>query len=160
MKYYIADTSLFISRMKPPEICITTPSVVAEIKDASSSLFFEVSCSGNISIELPNEKLRNEIIEVARESGDLGELSATDIDLLAKAIEYKPLSIILTDDYRIQNIAKILNIPAQPINQKPITETYRWINVCAGCGRKVETGDICPRCGSPVRRKRERKVRS
>jgi len=160
MKYYIADTSLFIASMKPPEICITTPSVVAEIKDASSSLFFEVSCSERISIELPNEKLRNEIIEVARESGDLGELSATDIDLLAKAIEYRPLSIILTDDYRIQNVAKILNVPAQPISQKPITETYRWIKVCTGCGKKVETRDTCPHCGSPVRRKREKRVRS
>ena len=160
MKYYIADTSLFIYRMKPPEVCITTPSVVAEIKDASSSLFFEVACSEEISIEPPNRKLRDEIEEIARESGEIEELSETDIDLLAKALEYRPLSIILTDDHHIQNIAKILNIPAEPINQKPIRETYQWINICTGCGKKVERRETCPDCGSPVRRKREKTIQS
>jgi UPF0271 protein len=156
MKFYIADTGVFLAKIKPPELCVTTPSVVAEVKDSSSSLFLELACSETINIEMPKEKLVEQIKKVAGESGDLEQLSQTDIDLLAKALEYKPFSIIITDDYRIQNVARILEIPVMPIQQQPIKHTYRWISVCTGCGRQQERGGLCPVCGSPLRRKRIR----
>lgn len=154
MKFYIADTSVFLFKMKPPEMCITTPSVVAEVKDSSSSMFLELSCSEEINIEVPKEKMLEQIKKVAEQSGDLEQLSTADVDVLAKALEYKPLSIILTDDYRIQNVARILEIPVQPLQQKPIKQTYKWINVCTGCGQTSERGGICQVCGAPIRRRR------
>jgi len=162
-KFYIADTSVFLAKVKPSDVCITTPSVVAEVKDSSSSLFLELfcidNCSETITIEQPRKELIEEIKKVAAESGDFEQLSSADIDVLAKALEYKPLSIILTDDYRIQNIAKILDMAIQPINQKPIKQTYKWVMVCSGCRRQVEGNGPCPVCGSPVRRRRIREDR-
>jgi len=90
------------------------------------------------------------VTEVARKSGDLGRLSPVDITVIALALDVN--GKILSDDYSIQNIARIMDIPYSAIGQRGITKIEKWNYHCTGCGKWFkEKNDVCPICGSPMR---------
>lgn len=156
---FILDTSVFISRFKPPEEqSITVPGVIEELKDIRSRIQFELAEESGLKVEPSKEKLIQEVVARSKDIGDFENLSQTDIHLLAKALEYlKEGAVLVSDDYAIQNVALHLNIPVIPIMQSGIKEVLKWVKRCSGCGRFFESGEICPICGSKLKKRRKAK---
>ncbi len=101
-------------------------------------------------------------VEAARSTGDLDLLSETDISIIALAMQLGNVKV-LTDDFRIQNVLKSLNIdfePAGEIGNRTIQETWEWTFRCKGCGRYFDErpGQDCPVCGSDIKKTRKRSM--
>ncbi len=102
-----------------------------------------------------------EAVEAATATGDLPSLSNPDISVIALAIETDD-PMVLSDDFRIQNVLKKLKIPFEPaweIGDRRIKEVWFWSFRCRGCGRYFDDGDNlpdCPICGSELKRARRK----
>ena len=165
MKYYIADSAVFImgyTKNINYSSLITVPSVTDELKSDESVMRFELARENGIRVEMPDSESKNKVLEMAQYTRDLDELSSTDIDILAKALEYKNSEFgnitLLTDDYAVQNVAELLKINVEPIAQKKIKDRLVWEKECIGCKKRFDKGDTCPICGSALKKKRKRKV--
>jgi UPF0271 protein len=89
--------------------------------------------------------------EAASRTGDLEKLSATDIEVIAVALEVK--GTIVTDDFAIENVASVLGLKFYGADLKPISREIKWHFRCTGCGKKFSTHTKeCPVCGHTVRR--------
>ncbi|HIP63237.1 MAG TPA: NOB1 family endonuclease [Archaeoglobus profundus] len=150
MKVYIIDSSvIFLRKAYYNERMITVPEVIDEIKDEHSKLYLSLL---NIKVEEPSRDSIEKVIKIAKKTGDIHKLSNTDIKLLAKTLDEMKKgneAVLVTDDYSIQNVAKLLGIKIENIIQPKISKVFKWIKVCKGCGRKVNE-EVCPICGSEV----------
>lgn len=159
----IIDAAIFIQGIDVEGV--TTPKVIEEVKDPESRLLLESLISaGKVRVMVPSKDSIEKIKEKALETGELGELSDADIEILALAYELK--GELFTDDYNLQNIATLLGLKFRTL-KKGIKKVIKWRYVCVGCGKKFETqppDDVCPDCGSKVRllpkKKRKRRQRS
>jgi UPF0271 protein len=92
--------------------------------------------------------------KAASRTGDFDELSDTDLEIISLAIELDD-PMVITDDFRIQNVLSHLNIefrPAGEIGERTIRETWQWHYRCRGCGRYYDEKIMeCPVCGSSIR---------
>lgn len=154
---YIADASLFIVRKCLEGAVVTVPSVVKELRDENARTALELM---NVKVEPP---LENFIKEVRRKAGitkDSEELSATDIDVLAKALEYskREETTLVTDDFAVQNTALQLGIKVMPVAQRKIKDVLIWEKQCIGCKRRFPEGEVCPVCGSPLKKRRKSRI--
>jgi UPF0271 protein len=150
---YIADASVFILKLRPPGKVITVPSIVKELRDWEAKLFLEIL---GTTIEEPSLDMLREVKGKASMTRDIEELSKSDLELLAKALEYGKDSVLLTDDYAVQNVAVQLGIKIETIAQERIRDILIWEKQCLGCKRRYPRGDICPVCGSKLKKKRRR----
>jgi len=157
----VIDAAIFIQGMDVEGV--TTPKVVEEVKDPESRLFLGgLISAGKVRVLSPSRESIEAVKDAARRTGELGELSEADLEILALAYELN--GILFTDDYNLQNIAKTLGIEFRTL-KRGIKRVIRWNYVCIGCGKKFKEmppEGICPDCGSPVRlipRKRRRKKR-
>jgi UPF0271 protein len=166
-KVFVIDTSAILSG-KPVHIddasLVTTPSVSNEINPGGRDFqTFELLKEIGLAIHIPSKKAIEAVKKVAQQSGDDRRLSATDIEVIALALdinqEHNKEATILSDDYSIQNIASIMQIKYQSFNHKGITKKFKWVSRCPGCGKRFkEITKICPICGtltrnSPLRKK-------
>ncbi len=153
---YIADSSLFILRKRLKGSVITVPSVVEELRDENARTTLELM---NVRIESPLPVFKKEVSEKAGITKDSEELSTTDIDILAKALEYSKRleAILVTDDFAVQNTALQLGIQVMPAGGRKIKDVLLWEKICIGCKRRFQAGDVCPVCGSSL--KKIRKIR-
>lgn len=158
MKIFIADTAVFINRYRKNATFVTVPAVIEELKSRESSIEGLLAIESGARVEQPDPEAVAEIHRMAGNTRDIEELSKTDIDILAKALEYKDNAILLTDDYAVQNVALLLGIKVKPVSQKKIKDRIIWGKRCIGCRRKFDSGDECPVCGSPLKKTRKRKV--
>ncbi|WP_297437047.1 type II toxin-antitoxin system VapC family toxin [Thermococcus sp.] len=159
MKVQVIDAAVFIQGFDVEGV--TTPKVVDEVKDPESRLFLEgLISAGKVRVLQPSRESIEAVMEAARKTGELNELSGADLEVLALAYELKGL--LFTDDYNLQNIAKTLGIEFRTL-KRGIKRVIHWNYVCIGCGKKfseMPQEGICPDCGSPVRlfpKKRRRK---
>jgi UPF0271 protein len=103
-------------------------------------------------LHIPDEETVERIERAARETGDAGELSETDIRLVSAAFELD--APLVTDDYAMQNVAEKLGVDVEVIAREGIDEERDWLFQCGGCGREFdEHHDRCPICGSELTRK-------
>ncbi len=158
MKILVADTAVFINRYRENATFVTVPTVVDELKSRESSIEGLLAIETGARVEQPDPEAVAEIRRMAGNTRDIEELSGTDIDILAKAFEYKDNAVLLTDDYAVQNVALLLGIEVKPVSQKKIKDRIIWGKKCTGCRRKFDSGDDCPVCGSPLKKTRKRKV--
>lgn len=108
----------------------------------------------------------DESMKVAREgaigTGDMSGLSNVDLSLIALAREKS--AVLVTDDYRMQNVASHIGIEWRSIQEPGISEGWKWELRCLGCKstqpspelpnkHRAEFGD-CPDCGSELKLKR------
>ena len=92
----------------------------------------------------------DKVTEAARKSGDLGRLSPVDMTVLALAVDVQ--GTIWSDDYSIQNVARIMGIGFRPIGMKGIEKVVKWNYRCIGCGKWFkEKMPECPICGSGMK---------
>ncbi|WP_262180108.1 NOB1 family endonuclease [Haloarcula laminariae] len=148
---YVLDSSAFINEYHTDERIATIPLVQEELEGEAAYRFDALEGSG-MHLHIPEDDTVERIERAARETGDLAELSETDIRLIAAAFELDcPL---VTDDYAMQNVAEKLDVRVEVIAREGISEQREWQFQCAGCGREFdENHDRCPVCGSDLSRK-------
>ncbi|NYB51933.1 MAG: ribonuclease VapC [Methanobacteriaceae archaeon] len=163
-KIYVLDASGIIGGfISPKHLNITTNSVISELKDIKSQIIVESALKdGSLVIGEPGSDSISKVQSAITTSGDILRLSTVDKELVALALtlekNYYPL--VVTDDYSIQNILKILQIPYCSVLTEGINEVYAWIKICRGCRKKYPPEykeDECEICGSSVYRKRIKK---
>ncbi|GFO97841.1 hypothetical protein ig2599ANME_2052 [groundwater metagenome] len=156
---YIADASLFIIRKRLEGNVITVPSVMEELRDEKSRTIMELM---NVRVEPPLESFKKKVRTKASITRDSEEISGTDIDILAKALEYseREETVLVTDDFAVQNTALQLGIKVMPAGQRKIKDVLIWEKQCIGCKRRFPQGDECPVCGSPMKKRRKSAVKN
>ncbi|NHJ32617.1 MAG: hypothetical protein FK732_07125 [Asgard group archaeon] len=114
-----------------------------------------------LQIIVPNEEILLEIKKQASETGDIRELSACDLAVLAvgRSLQKKESKvIILSDDYDIQNLAQYVGLNCKGIHWKGITSIHKYYWICPGCGNKSKSQtENCIECGTKVIRKTHKK---
>ncbi|MGZ4902086.1 MAG: NOB1 family endonuclease [Halobacteriota archaeon] len=150
-KPYVLDSPVFIYGVKVLGDTYTVPKVIEELTSVGAEVTLQALLKEGLKIEPPLEKDVNAVMEKAKSTGDYPKLSATDIDLLAKALQID--GTLVTDDYSAQNVAASLDIETKAIRQERIKRILTWRYRCVGCGRIYKTGMTCPVCGSEVRLK-------
>ncbi|MCX6669623.1 MAG: hypothetical protein NTV25_07440 [Methanothrix sp.] len=146
--YVVADASVFIWGKRPEGELITVPAVEAELKDLRSRSRLHIF---EARVESPSSQALKNAREAAAKTGDIAVLSAADLEVLAKALEYG--AVLATDDYALQNVALHLGLKIEPIGQPRIRRELRRVQKCQGCGKSFE-GEACPDCGTPARKKK------
>ena len=148
---YVLDSSAFINEFHTDGDISTIPMVREELEDESAYRFDALEGSG-MHLHIPDAETVERIERAARETGDLAELSRTDVRLVAAAFELD--GRLVTDDYAMQNVAERLNVTVEVIDREGIDEQRSWRFQCQGCGREFdEHHDRCPICGSGLSRK-------
>ena len=158
-KIYILDTSAIFSGKFVninDALLFTSEGVSKEISPGGRDYNnFHYLIEKGLKIIRPSQKSIQKIIKIIEKTGDVQRLSETDIEILAVALEYKDKNevIIVTDDYSIQNVANVIKIKFEPINQAGITKRFIWVTRCRGCGKKFKDNiSICPMCGSDTKK--------
>ena len=148
---YVLDSSAFIHEYHTDEQIASIPLVREELEGEASFRFDALEGSG-MHLHIPEGNTVERIERAARETGDLAELSETDVRLVAAAFELD--GRLVTDDYAMQNVAEKLDVRVEIIARDGITEQREWRFQCQGCGRTFdENRDRCPICGSSLSRK-------
>jgi len=129
---------------------LITSGVLEEVEEENARTAVDAAVErGLIEVREPGEDSVGRVREAAKESGDLEKLSDNDVSVLALALETK--SIVVSDDYNIQNLARILGINYEKTFHSGIRRKVNWKRVCEGCGREGE-GEVCDVCGSKMKR--------
>jgi len=143
------------------EILVTSDKVLEEVRYGGGEYRALATREGGmIKVMSPEARYVEEVREVASRMGERG-LSEADVSLLALAIQLSreggDVSIV-TSDYSIQNLAAILGIGVEPILHKGIERVIAWTTYCAACGWSGDKapGELCPRCGHPLKRRPRR----
>jgi len=154
---YIIDSSAIFSGKNlifPNADLYTTPGVQQEFSPGGKDYRrFQLLTEIGMHIQSPSSEYIHHTQKIIEQQGEQHRLSPTDIELIALAYELHKTSQkkvqLLTDDYSIQNIAKTMNIPYLPINQKGITKKFKWATRCPACGKTYQASiEICQICGS------------
>ncbi|MFO8050171.1 MAG: NOB1 family endonuclease [Thermoplasmatota archaeon] len=160
----ILDASAFLSGKftslpRGYETVITTSYVEEEVRRGAPARSLENLLSAGLKVKDPASVGNAE--RAAERTGDIELLSKADISIIALALELENV-LVVTDDFRVQNVLKDMGIrfePAGELGGRTINDVWKWTYRCSGCGRYFdEPGkkDICPVCGSQVRKKKKR----
>ncbi|MBO7444554.1 MAG: ribonuclease VapC, partial [Methanobrevibacter sp.] len=139
----------------------TVSEITDEVKDLKSKILLDQAIEeGKIIIKEPKEEFIKELNETISKSGDDLRLSEADKKLLALALDLKCENEnikVLTDDYSMQNVLKIIDIPYDSIITEGIKGIYNWVKTCEGCKKEFDADypfDDCEICGSKVFKRR------
>jgi len=89
-------------------------------------------------------------------------LSNTDKKIIALTLQLKNEKrkvMMITDDYSIQNIMKILKVPFKAVITEGINEIYQWEKICIGCKKRYPPEyplTECEICGSRIIKKKRK----
>lgn len=149
---FVIDTSAILSRKLniSQKNFVIPASVLEEIKlgKMARALTWQEE---DLHIAEPEKSTVEKVRSAARETGDLEELSRTDIDVIAVALEVK--GTVVSDDFAIENVSSKLGISFVGADMKSISREIKWNFRCSGCGKRFSTYiRICPVCGHEVRR--------
>ncbi len=143
---------------------VTTPIIEKEmyrkgLKDSVELL----KATEKLRIIEPSPQSLKKVKEAAVQLGDLQYLSDPDQQLLALALDLDAQdshTVIITDDYSIQNVAKQLSLDFKSASTTGIREVINWETYCSACGHKEPKStkeDVCPVCGTALKRRAVRK---
>jgi len=150
---YVLDTSALLSGRTFEGELFIPPGVMRELRRRGTTPQLDAFIDTKVQTLSPQEESIGKIRVKAEETGDIKRLSKVDIDVLALAAELG--ATLVTDDYSIENIAKLMQIPYEPVMMPPIKEEIHWKYRCKGCGRYwPEWHDKCPICASALKTSR------
>ena len=159
--YYILDASAFINGFTlKGDYNFSVPEVVGEVKDLKSKLLLEEYMEDQLTIKEPSDIFLKKLEDIISQSGDTLRLSSPDKKLIALALEISAENkdiLIVSDDYSIQNVSKIINLPYRGIITEGIKGIYNWQYVCEGCKKEFPSDykfEDCEICGSNIYKKR------
>ena len=118
---------------------------------------------GKLKIRTPSASFLDRIKEASKTVGDVLFLSDVDMQVLALALELKSTghdSLIVTDDYSVQNVANQIGLKFAPLMTFGIRFRLHWILYCPACHRKYPSDcklKFCEVCGTQLKRKPLRK---
>jgi UPF0271 protein len=153
---YVLDANAFYTGIPflSSAKCYTTNLIFSEVKHLkkSYSMLEVLVDTGNLKIIEPRKQFLKKVNNAARESGDSMKLSPADLSVLALACQLN--KTLISDDYAVENIARILNISFKSVRNKGIKDVRKWISFCSTCG-KAYRPDIkeCLICGNKLRRR-------
>ena len=157
----ILDASAFYAGVpfRSSKDCYTTSLVYEEIKHIKKShdALETLLETKRLKIREPSLESTKDAIKSSKDTGDFPQLSKQDISIIALAIEMK--GQIISDDFAISNVAKNLGLEIIPIMTKGIKDVGKWIHYCPGCRTNHTTGNKCPMCGTPLKRKLLKQIR-
>ena len=135
------------------EQSFTTPLVFEEIKHIKKShdAVQALIDLDRLKIIEPDQENTDFVLEKARNTGDLSELSKEDVSVLALCIQLN--GELVTDDYTVSNVAKHLNLKVIPIMTKGISKILDSVYACPACNQIFEKISNCPICGSKLKKK-------
>ena len=117
---YLLDSSFFFSTQQIPTdiegILFITPEILGEIKDPMNKIRIDSLISGKkLIIKSGIESKKKEFLEIFHQHSNIRRLSPADRSLIILALTLKEKNldkeiIVVTDDYEIQNVSKILKI--------------------------------------------------
>lgn len=163
---YILDTSALLSVQQVltfisdsnqdlDNLFFTTHIILAEMKDQISKLRIESMISSQaLFVKDVEPQSISFIDEQCKAIGNYERLSVQDRSVLSLAWQINQESnfksvVILTDDFEIQNTAKILRLKFKSVKTKGIKYSARFQKICVACGEKLDEDDtFCPECGS------------
>jgi len=162
---YVLDASAIIGGFSSKKSQnFITATVISEIKDFKSKLYLESAIEdGSITIIEPESVDIKNVSDIIIKSGDVLRLSDVDKNLVALAFKLKrehKNPLVVTDDYSMQNVLKIVGIPYRSVLTEGINEIYGWVKICKGCKKKYPPEyvfDECEICGTRIIKKRIKK---
>ena len=167
----VLDTSAFIAGYGGPgsgEALYTVPAVKGEVREGGLQRFRleNAERAGLLTVLEPEENYRKEVQRVLAEMGEIGVLSEADTQILSLGLQLKTegnKTVIVSDDYAVQNIADRLGLGIKSLRTQGIKRRYKWITYCPGCRRTFEdppADRVCPVCGTRLKRRpsTERKI--
>lgn len=157
---FVLDTSAILSGTFFVGEIITTPKVIDEFTPGGHAWrILQYMMEAGLKIMCPPQQAIKKVKNTAKKTGDIDDLSLTDIEILALALHLKNDVMLLTDDYAMQNVAKELGIHWKGILEKGIKEKIYWAYRCASCGKRVPMGYVaCPICGGKLKKVRKPKT--
>ncbi|MDO5861408.1 MAG: nucleic acid-binding protein, partial [Thermoplasmata archaeon] len=128
----VLDTSaLFTMDAPPDEDYVCPPGVIKELKrydDPRLDLWGDL-----LRISECSKESLAKVEEAAKRTGDDGRLSPVDRTVLALALDVN--GTILSDDYSIQNVARVMGLEFRPVGTSGIKKVAKWNYRCLGCGK-------------------------
>ena len=141
---------------------LTTADIISELKDQISKLRVESMISSQALFVKDVEKQSLEFIDnYCKQIGNFERLSYQDRSILSLAWQEHQKDntsdvIILSDDYEIQNTAKIIKLQFKPVKSKGISYSAKFKKFCMACGEVLDEEDtFCPECGSTSIKKKK-----
>jgi len=128
-----------------------TKGVLNEVKDEILREVVRGSLrNGKLKILEVSEDSKRKIAKINNDFAN--NLSQTDIEILAAAYEHN--LNLMTSDFAIQNIAKILNIPYEGIVESVNEKINKFIYICPACEKIYKQyKKICDACGTEIIKK-------
>ncbi|MCV0367265.1 MAG: PIN domain-containing protein [Nitrosopumilus sp.] len=155
MGFRILDASAFYAGVPfgSADDCYTTSLVFEEIKHIKKNqdVLGTLLETNRLKIREPDKESTVAAVKAARDTGDYQQLSKQDVSIIALCIEMN--GEIISDDFAISNVARNLGLKISPIMTQGITDVGKWVHYCPGCRTNHTSGNECPMCGTPLKRK-------
>ena len=169
---YILDTSALLSVQQvltffsdtanSSNTFLTTSAIISELKDQISKLRVESMISSQaLFVKEVDIKSLHYIDDYCKRIGNFDRLSSQDRSVLSLAWQEKQQNpnfdvIVLSDDYEIQNTAKIIKLHFKSVKTKGISYSAKFKKYCTACGELLSEEDtFCPECGSTSIKKKK-----
>ncbi len=148
----IYDTNVILHSLNIMFEGYITPCVLNEVKnEILREVVRGLLRNGKLKILDASDDSKRKIEKINKELAN--NLSQTDIEILAAAYEYNLK--IMTSDFAIQNIAKILNIPYEGLVESGDEKINKFIYVCPACEKVYKTyKKFCDACGTEIIKKK------
>ncbi len=127
---------------------IVPPGVIEEVRDIESRVRVEEAIEeGTIRVVEPSE---GSVKRVRREAAKVGSGSMlSDTDLTVVALGYERRAVVVSDDYDIQNLCRIMGIRFEGVVMPEIKRSIKWERECMACGKRYGRDvEECEVCGS------------
>ncbi len=169
LRILVLDTSAFIQGFgssNDETKLYTSPLVLDEIRDEMAKIrASNWTQTGKLIINMPDEPMLQHVLAKAKSMGEARALSETDLSVLALTYQLSREGnqvTLVSDDYSVQNLADELELKYTGMNTRGIKRRFTWIHYCPGCRRqydKPQPDNICPICGTELKRKPGKKSR-
>lgn len=161
----VLDTAALLAGLGPAQAgpgqtrWVVPPEVRAEISPGGpTGRALERAILAGLEVVGPDGPAANRVMDAVRRQGEADRLSEADLAVLAlaetlRSLGHDPVSI-WTDDYSVQNMAKVLGIETRSIMTRGARHERTWHIRCTGCGRYLDEtpkDGVCPICGSPLK---------
>ena len=160
----VLDTGALISwPINRMESCLVVPSQREELIRIAPEREVVVNAA-NLVWMVPTEESVSKASRLAIETGDMAGLSRVDLDLLALSIGEK--RTLVTDDYRLQNIAEKAGIDWITVSTDGISKLWEWELRCVACKKEFPNPHVpnkkksdwgeCTDCGSQLKLRKKK----